>query len=82
MMIIIHIRNFSLVKDALGQNTMKIEMNDGGTVGCLLEKVRSMNEQKLKDLPIRVAVNQSYVNENYRLQNEDMVALIPPVSGG
>jgi len=41
-----------------------------------------MNEQKLKGLPIRVAVNQSYVNENYRLHNEDMVALIPPVSGG
>jgi molybdopterin converting factor small subunit len=57
-------------------------MFDGETVGHLLEKVRSMNEQKLKGLPIRVAVNQSYVNENYRLHNEDMVALIPPVSGG
>jgi molybdopterin converting factor small subunit len=81
-MITIHTRNFSLVKEALGQKTMKIEMFDGETVGHLLEKVRSMNEQKLKGLPIRVAVNQSYVNENYRLHNEDMVALIPPVSGG
>jgi molybdopterin synthase sulfur carrier subunit len=81
-MIIIHTRNFSLVKDALEKDTMKIEMDDGETVGCLLDKVRSMNKQKLHNLPIRVAVNESYVNENYRLQNEDLVALIPPVSGG
>ena len=81
-MITIHTRNFSLVKEALGQKTMKIEMYDGETVSCLLEKVRAMNKKKLKGLPIRVAVNQSYVDENYRLHNKDMVALIPPVSGG
>ena len=81
-MITIHTRNFSLVKDALDRKTMDIELDDDETVGHLLEKVRSMNEQKLKGLPIRVAVNQSYVDENYRLHNEDMVALIPPVSGG
>ncbi|MBT5955868.1 MAG: MoaD/ThiS family protein [Candidatus Marinimicrobia bacterium] len=81
-MITIHTRNFSLVKDALDQQTMDIELDDDETVSRLLEKVRAMNKKKLKDLPIRVAVNQSYVNENYRLQNEDMVALIPPVSGG
>ncbi|HJL74627.1 MAG: MoaD/ThiS family protein [Candidatus Scalindua sp.] len=81
-MITIHTRNFSLVKDALDRKTMDIELDDDETVGHLLEKVRSMNEQKLKGLPIRVAVNQSYVDESYRLHNEDMVALIPPVSGG
>ena len=81
-MVTIHTRNFSLVKDALDRKTMDIELDDDETVGHLLEKVRSMNEQKLKGLPIRVAVNQSYVDESYRLHNEDMVALIPPVSGG
>ena len=81
-MITIHTRNFSLVKEALGQKTMKIEMFDGETVSRLLEKVRAMNKKKLQDLPIRVAVNQSYVDENYRLHNKDTVALIPPVSGG
>ncbi len=80
-MITIHTRNFSLVKDALDRKTMDIELDDDETVGHLLEKVRSMNEQKLKGLPIRVAVNQSYVDESYRLHNEDMVALIPPVQG-
>jgi len=81
-MITIHTRNFSLVKDALDRKTMDIELDDNETVSCLLEKVRAMNKKKLQDLPIRVAVNQSYVDENYRLHNEDMVALIPPVSGG
>ena len=81
-MVTIHTRNFSLVKDALDQQTMDIELDDDETVSRLLEKVRAMNKKKLQDLPIRVAVNQSYVDENYRLHNEDMVALIPPVSGG
>ena len=81
-MIRIHILNFSLVKDALGKKNIVITMENGVTVVQLLEKVRAMNEQKLDGLPIRVAVNQSYVNENYKLHNEDQVALIPPVSGG
>jgi molybdopterin synthase sulfur carrier subunit len=81
-MIKIYILNFSLVKDALNRKTMELKMNSGETVGCLLEKIRKMNKRKLQDLPIRVAVNQSYVDENYRLHNKDVVALVPPVSGG
>ncbi len=81
-MIRLHVLNFSLVKDALGKKNIIITMNNGVTVKQLLEKVRAMNKQKLDDLPIRVAVNQLYVNENYTLRNEDQVALIPPVSGG
>ena len=57
-------------------------MNNGETVGCLLGKIRVMNKKKLDGLPIRAAVNQSYVDENCRLHNKDIVALIPPVSGG
>jgi|TARA_B100000959_G_scaffold114868_1_gene121095 molybdopterin converting factor small subunit len=81
-MIRLHVLNFSLVKDALGKKNIIITMNNGVTVKQLLEKVRAMNKQKLDGLPIRVAVNQLYVNENYTLRNEDQVALIPPVSGG
>ena len=81
-MIRLHVLNFSLVKDALGKKNIIITMNNGVTVKQVLEKVRAMNKQKLDGLPIRVAVNQLYVNENYTLRNEDQVALIPPVSGG
>ena len=81
-MIRLHVLNFSLVKDALGKKNIIITMNNGVTVKQLLEKVRAMNKQQLDGLPIRVAVNQLYVNENYTLRNEDQVALIPPVSGG
>ena len=81
-MLTIHTRNFSLVKAALDRKTMDIELDDDETVSHLLEIVRAMNKKKLQGLPIRVAVNQSYVDESYRLHNEDMGALIPPVSGG
>ena len=81
-MIRLHILSFSLVKDALGKKNIIITMDNNVTVKQLLKKVRAMNKQKLDGLPIRVAVNQLYVNENYTLRNEDQVALIPPVSGG
>ena len=32
--------------------------------------------------PIMVAINEEYANEDDRVQSGDVVALIPPVSGG
>ena len=81
-MITIHILNFSLVRDALGQKYMDIDIPKGETVRYLLNTIKAMNKQRLLNLPIRVAVNQSYVDDNYKLCNDDIVALIPPVSGG
>ena len=49
-MITIHTRNFSLVKDALDQQTMDIELDDDETVSRLLEKVRAMNKKKITGL--------------------------------
>lgn len=36
----------------------------------------------LKRYPIRIAVNNQFVNENASLSDGDSVALMPPVSGG
>ena len=33
-------------------------------------------------IPMRVAINQHYVNDDARLAHGDEVALIPPVQGG
>ncbi|MBC8257368.1 MAG: MoaD/ThiS family protein [Candidatus Marinimicrobia bacterium] len=81
-MITIHTRNFSLVRDALDTSKMDIQLDNRETVGGLLQKVRVMNRQKLNGLPIRVAVNKTYVEESFVLKDQDEVALIPPVSGG
>jgi len=36
----------------------------------------------LKDLKLRIAVNQKIISENSPLHNNDVVALMPPYSGG
>ncbi len=50
--------------------------------------VRELSEQLMKHYPqfrldgIRVAVNEEFVTSDHRLQDGDVVAFIPPVSGG
>lgn len=38
--------------------------------------------QGFSNQPIHIAVNEEYVPLDYMIQSGDMVALIPPVSGG
>ena len=37
---------------------------------------------ELDAIPVRFAVNQSYVEPSHRLAEDDEVAVFPPVSGG
>mgnify|MGYP001432154725 CR=1 FL=1 len=81
-MIIVQARLFSLVRYALNTSNVEIKLEDGSTVENLLENIIAMKPEKLNGLPIRVAVNKEYAEEHHILQNQDEVALIPPVSGG
>ena len=46
--------------------------------------INQLNEKfpQLKDLKLRIAVNQKIISENTALQNNDVAALMPPYSGG
>lgn len=46
--------------------------------------LKKLNEKfpQLKDLKLRIAVNQKIISENTELSNNDVVALMPPYSGG
>ncbi len=60
---------------------MELELQEGEPISSLLEKLQSDYHYFLT-MPIRVAVNAEYVEHDYRLQDGDEVALIPPISGG
>ncbi len=81
-MINIKIKLFSIVKDIVGKSEINVEFLNGSTASDVLLYIKNMNQKKLGDLPIRVAVNQQYVKGNITLNNDDVVAMIPPVSGG
>ena len=59
-----------------------MDVPDGLSVEALLEKV-NMNHEFLRDMNrILVAVNGEYVDRGTVLEDGDVVALFPPVSGG
>lgn len=71
---------FAHIQDAIGKESLIIEK------GPLT--VRELKEELTKEyhLPhlnnVMFAINEEYASDNDNIQNGDVVALIPPVSGG
>ena len=69
-------------RDLAGQNEITIELNDGITI-------QEFREFLLKKYPLfsemdsfAIALNESYAEQGTVLSENDIVAIIPPVSGG
>ena len=77
----ITVKLFGIAKDIVGSNTLNIEQ-ELGSVDDLLTYLKS-EYPRFKDLTsLLVAINNEYANTTARIESEDEVALIPPVSGG
>ncbi len=72
---------FGVTRDLVGQNDLALTVTDAITVAQL--KVHLANKYAgLNDYNYAVAVNEAYAEDDTPLKNADVVALIPPVSGG
>lgn len=73
----IKIISFGRLKEIVGSN-LELEAENSD------ELLNRLNEKfpLLKDLKLRIAVNQKIISENTDLKNNDVVALMPPYSGG
>lgn len=79
----IHLRLFSVAKDLAGFEERTIELAGRPTAADVLDHLRTFNDRFVAWQPsLRLAVNLEYVRNDYPLQNDDEVAVIPPVSGG
>ena len=76
------VRCFSHVREALGKETVNLELEDGADTSTVENKIREMAGVNLDGITLRVAVNREYMPEPIVLKNGDEVALIPPVQGG
>ena len=78
----IHALFFGMSKVLAGQSTISIELDEGLTV----KEFRELLQQKYVSFSemdtYAIAVNESYANEDLTLNENDTVAIIPPVSGG
>jgi molybdopterin synthase catalytic subunit len=72
---------FGFLKDTLGSSVSRVELPDGATVADLLARLSAQQTAPLFQ-GIAVSVNAQYAVAAQVLQEDDQVALLPPVSGG
>lgn len=76
----INVLFFAELQEAAGSEKVRVEA-DGLSVGELKSKLLSSYELTNLDHAM-IAVNEEYSREDTVLKNGDVVAFIPPVSGG
>jgi molybdopterin synthase catalytic subunit len=74
---------FGFLKEIMGKAVDEIDLQDGASIRDVLERYESENP-RLKEslLSLALAVNQQYAGPDTKLNSDDEVALLPPVSGG
>ena len=82
MTILVTVRCFSHVREALGKETVNLKLEDDTDTSTVENKIREMAGDNLDGITLRVAVNREYMPKPIALKNGDEVALIPPVQGG
>ena len=73
---------FGILKDILEGNSIELIVEEGVNIEDLKGLILKKYEKLIAYSNFSIAVNEAYVDLNYRLKNNDIVALIPPVSGG
>ena len=76
---VIVVKYFASISDAVGKTSEKIVLQHEMTVGEVWTDVSKNIKYVGK---VMTAVNHEYVDENYLLTDEDEVAFFPPVTGG
>lgn len=81
-MINIKILFFGITSDLMNANELSIHLKENDTVkDCKIALMEQYPIFKNMD-SYSIAVNESYATEEVFLKNGDVVAIIPPVSGG
>jgi molybdopterin converting factor subunit 1 len=74
---------FGMLKEVAGKETETLELAEGSSVAAVLEHYGARVPRLKEMLPsVALAVNQEYVGQETKLNAEDEIALLPPVSGG
>ena len=73
---------FGITSDFVGETTISYSIENTTTVENLKELLKA-DYPSLKNInEFAIAVNEEYANDNLIIKDGDVIAIIPPVSGG
>jgi molybdopterin synthase sulfur carrier subunit len=73
---------FAQLREAIGESVV-MDAAEGATVAEVgAEVLGSRAAGRFSSLPLRYAVDETFVPDDHPLRDGDVVAMIPPVSGG
>jgi len=73
---------FGITRDIIGDNSIEIELTSGISV-LDLQQMLKKKYSGLNDIEnFAIAVNEEYARGEYTISKNDVIAIIPPVSGG
>ena len=82
-MLTVSVRLFAQPKDIVRATSIDVRVSDGGTVADLRAAIADAHPRLAPLLPSCIfAVNDTFATDATVLRSVDVVALIPPVSGG
>jgi molybdopterin converting factor subunit 1 len=74
----VRVRLFAVLRERAGARELELDLPDGACVRDALAAVGDL----AAGIPLLMAVNREYADEDVPLRADDELALIPPVSGG
>ncbi|MBX2945973.1 MAG: MoaD/ThiS family protein [Cyclobacteriaceae bacterium] len=76
------VKTFGITRDIAGAKEVVVELPEGSTVADFKNELFSRFPRLSTLTSLFIAVNQSYAEDGQVLNEEDEIALIPPVAGG
>lgn len=78
----INILAFGIARDILGASSLVIDFEGHPSIGKVKQYLSQQYPEFEKLASLSLAVNASYVEDDYLIRQGDEVVVIPPVSGG
>jgi molybdopterin synthase sulfur carrier subunit len=79
----ISLRLFAAARDSIGEAKIGVDLQDGATIATLRTALQTEYPELNSLFALAMfAINEDYANNDTPLSNDDVIACIPPVSGG
>ena len=73
---------FGIARDIVGSSKLTLTLSEGASVKNLKQKLMEQYPEMGKLKSVSFAVDADYVEDDYQLQDQEEIVIIPPVSGG